>query len=601
MATEGLEPDWPAVIWAGQLQPAQRASYWRAAADAAPAAVHVLRSAAEFDLLAGNAQLASEEDEKTIAKDIRRSRLGASGGPGNEGELQQGEGEQLAMQQLLRVYAVTDPEVGYCQGMNFVAALCLHVLPRPYEAYRLFTALLHQSGLGLRALYLRGFHMAMSIMHAVERALYLRKPAVVTRLAAHGGGVGQMCLPWVITLAAASFPVGAALAAWDLLLHGLFDPLTAPQPRVVLAAVCVTVVETAAHNLATANIEQSIGFSTAINASLTTEGDAGGEPPFCTAARQLLGAPTECVELIQGCAAYDADAAGRPAGFEKADAAAETVAATGAAAQRRRALEEAQFGAGAMAELESAMGSGDPAALKAIVSRLNHALKEAEPEPAASSMAPNLLSFEAIPGSGGAMHSGTGGADELLGDWTAVTASPQAAAAESQDGWALLREPAFGLAPRSAMAAGRGLDAAGILDEFFASWTIVTPRADEGGGGAAGPDEALGSARSAEVGADFVDLFAVSAAAGSFSSVGSVTLVSDAGGSVLGGDRPAADGLDGMGSAAAAAAPSAALREWGAGAAAIDAGFFMEPSPQPAAPTGRAAAASFGGLDPLNR
>ena len=41
------------------------------------------------------------------------------------------------LQQILRVYAVLDPEVGYCQGMNFVATLCLHVLPggSGYDAF----------------------------------------------------------------------------------------------------------------------------------------------------------------------------------------------------------------------------------------------------------------------------------------------------------------------------------------------------------------------------------------------------------------------------------------------------------------------------------
>ena len=53
-----------------------------------------------------------------------------------------------ARPEIERVYAVLDPQVGYCQGMNFVATLCLHVLPggAGYDAFCLFAAMLLPEG-----------------------------------------------------------------------------------------------------------------------------------------------------------------------------------------------------------------------------------------------------------------------------------------------------------------------------------------------------------------------------------------------------------------------------------------------------------------------
>ena len=114
----------------------------------------------EFELLAKHAR-AKAEDESTIAKDLNRSRIGGSAAADMSAA------DQAILQQILRVYAVLDPGCGYCQGMNFVAALCLHVLPGGdgYDAFCLFAALLLPEGLGLRTLYSDSFHTAMCVVH----------------------------------------------------------------------------------------------------------------------------------------------------------------------------------------------------------------------------------------------------------------------------------------------------------------------------------------------------------------------------------------------------------------------------------------------------
>eukprot|EP01047_Picozoa_sp_COSAG01_P011663 COSAG01_NODE_512_length_16051_cov_33.887161_14_plen_258_part_00 len=173
----------------------RRRERWRAAV-AAAGELDAL-SAEEYALLARHGRAPSAADEKSIWKDVPRSRVGggseAAVGPEEESYLLS-EPEQQALGRMLRVYATVDPEVGYCQGMNFVGAVCLYVLggaedegeggsesgPRPgpdgrpvgpsgeHAAWQLLHAMLRPEGLGLRALYLEGFHVPLTAVRAAR-------------------------------------------------------------------------------------------------------------------------------------------------------------------------------------------------------------------------------------------------------------------------------------------------------------------------------------------------------------------------------------------------------------------------------------------------
>ena len=61
-----------------------------------------------------------------------------------------GKGVQSLMN-ILKAYAALDPEVGYCQGMNFLAGVLLMYLPSEADAYGALVVLMRQRG--LRELY----------------------------------------------------------------------------------------------------------------------------------------------------------------------------------------------------------------------------------------------------------------------------------------------------------------------------------------------------------------------------------------------------------------------------------------------------------------
>ena len=61
------------------------------------------------------------------------------------------EAGKLSLMRVLRAYAVYDPEVNYCQGMNFLAALLLIWMPSEAQAFGGLVVLMQERG--LRELY----------------------------------------------------------------------------------------------------------------------------------------------------------------------------------------------------------------------------------------------------------------------------------------------------------------------------------------------------------------------------------------------------------------------------------------------------------------
>lgn len=95
------------------------------------------------------------------------------------------EAGKTSLLRVLRAYAVYDTEVGYCQGMNFLAGLLLTWMPNEATAYAGLVVLMQQRG--LRELYKSDLaKLQVTIMSGIA------SPTVYTR------PVGVMI--WAVTL-----------------------------------------------------------------------------------------------------------------------------------------------------------------------------------------------------------------------------------------------------------------------------------------------------------------------------------------------------------------------------------------------------------------
>lgn len=82
------------------------------------------------------------------------------------------------IRQILLDYAVVDPDVGYCQGMSFVAAVVSANVPDPLEASRRFREIITD----VRGLWLPGFPLLVAGVLTFDALLRTRLPALYDHL-----------------------------------------------------------------------------------------------------------------------------------------------------------------------------------------------------------------------------------------------------------------------------------------------------------------------------------------------------------------------------------------------------------------------------------
>lgn len=106
--------------------------------------------------------LQAQSQEEQIEKDIPRTFAGHP----------QVAGLEAIIRQILLDYAVADPDVGYCQGMSFVAAVVSANVPDPSEASSRFTDIVTT----MRGLWLPGFPLLVAGVLAFDALLRRRCP-----------------------------------------------------------------------------------------------------------------------------------------------------------------------------------------------------------------------------------------------------------------------------------------------------------------------------------------------------------------------------------------------------------------------------------------
>jgi hypothetical protein len=138
-----------------------------------------------------------------------------------------GRAGQLAMLRVLRAYAVFDPEVGYTQGMNFLAGLFLAYLD---EAQAFGALVLVMQDRGLRALYLPNDGMALLQVRLWQLGR-LMPPRLSTHLENHAALPVLYASSWFLTCYSADFSMHLAARVMDLVVT---DHYAAPFMKVAV-------------------------------------------------------------------------------------------------------------------------------------------------------------------------------------------------------------------------------------------------------------------------------------------------------------------------------------------------------------------------------
>ncbi|KAL0809340.1 hypothetical protein ABMA28_011547 [Loxostege sticticalis] len=121
---------------------------------------------------------------------------------------------QLALYNILKAYSLLDPDVGYCQGLSFVAGvLLLHM--EEAEAFVLLRHLMFRRG--LRKQYLPDMSALQVQLYQLSRLLRDHEPELHAKLESLDISPALYAAPWMLTLFTSQFPLGFVVRVFDMI------------------------------------------------------------------------------------------------------------------------------------------------------------------------------------------------------------------------------------------------------------------------------------------------------------------------------------------------------------------------------------------------
>ncbi|KAM9856468.1 TBC1 domain family member 1 isoform 2-T2 [Aulostomus maculatus] len=121
---------------------------------------------------------------------------------------------QLSLYNILKAYSLLDPEVGYCQGMSFIAGvLLLHMGEE--DAFNMLKFLMYD--VGLRKQYRPDMIILQIQMYQLSRLLHDYHRDLYSHLEQQEIGPSLYATPWFLTAFASHFPLGFVARVFDML------------------------------------------------------------------------------------------------------------------------------------------------------------------------------------------------------------------------------------------------------------------------------------------------------------------------------------------------------------------------------------------------
>ncbi|KAL1463274.1 hypothetical protein WDU94_015041 [Cyamophila willieti] len=122
---------------------------------------------------------------------------------------------QLSLFNVLKAYSLLDPELGYCQGLSFVAAvLLLHHSEE--QAFMMLRHLMFRRG--LRQTYLPDMSALQVQLYQFSRLLLDHYPDLHAHFDTHEVHPTLYAAPWLLTLFSSQFPLGFVTRVFDMVL-----------------------------------------------------------------------------------------------------------------------------------------------------------------------------------------------------------------------------------------------------------------------------------------------------------------------------------------------------------------------------------------------
>eukprot|EP01022_Parablepharisma_sp_SALTPOND_P016298 TRINITY_DN236_c0_g1_i1.p1 TRINITY_DN236_c0_g1~~TRINITY_DN236_c0_g1_i1.p1 ORF type:complete len:868 (+),score=80.93 TRINITY_DN236_c0_g1_i1:1726-4329(+) len=107
------------------------------------------------------------------------------------------ESTQTSIMNILRCYAMHNPELEYCQGMNFLAGIVFLIYQNESLAFSIFAELVKSHGLS--NIYKQDVPLLRMYLHQMTRIIAIFLPNLHRHLLEEGIGANHFCAPWFLT------------------------------------------------------------------------------------------------------------------------------------------------------------------------------------------------------------------------------------------------------------------------------------------------------------------------------------------------------------------------------------------------------------------
>ncbi|KAK9809729.1 hypothetical protein WJX73_000467 [Symbiochloris irregularis] len=125
---------------------------------------------------------------------------------------------QRSLFNVLKAYSVYDRQVGYVQGMGFIAGLLLLYMSEEDAFWTLVALLKGAVHMPLEGLYQAGLPLLQQFLHQFSRLVEDEVPKVGAHLSEQGVHPTMYCSHWFITIFAYTLPFDHLLRVWDIFL-----------------------------------------------------------------------------------------------------------------------------------------------------------------------------------------------------------------------------------------------------------------------------------------------------------------------------------------------------------------------------------------------
>jgi len=127
------------------------------------------------------------------------------------------EGGQASLRRILRAYSLYDPEVGYCQGMNFIAGMFITYMSEE-EAFWTLVAVMQEKPCRMRGLFSEGMNEAHQVLYIADKLIAQFHPRLSRHFAKENIHITMFATQWLLTIYTSSFPFDVVTRVWDCFL-----------------------------------------------------------------------------------------------------------------------------------------------------------------------------------------------------------------------------------------------------------------------------------------------------------------------------------------------------------------------------------------------